>query len=228
MTTTDQIRCSEDNDERNLIMGDPPTPTGAGPERSGEPTPHESERRHESVRPDPPRVYIADLAAYNEGALHGAWIDADQPPDDLQNDIDAMLERSPTGHGEEWAVHDTIGFGPYTVGEYESLDWLWRVAAGIVEHGPAFGAWAEQCDGDEDLLVQFEDVYLGEWETVTAYADELLADLGYHDQTSRAVPDWLAPYVHVDVDAFARDLQLGGDITAIEHAGGVWIFDPTP
>lgn len=28
--------------------------------------------------PDTPRVYVACLAAYNSGFLHGAWIDAGQ------------------------------------------------------------------------------------------------------------------------------------------------------
>ena len=27
---------------------------------------------------DQPRIYVACLAAYNNGYLHGAWIDADQ------------------------------------------------------------------------------------------------------------------------------------------------------
>jgi Antirestriction protein (ArdA) len=29
-----------------------------------------------------PRIYVACLAAYNNGRLHGEWIDADQPADE--------------------------------------------------------------------------------------------------------------------------------------------------
>lgn len=29
------------------------------------------------------RIYVACLAAYNNGILHGAWIDADQDVDDM-------------------------------------------------------------------------------------------------------------------------------------------------
>ena len=30
------------------------------------------------------RIYVADLAAYNAGYLHGVWIDASQDLEDIQ------------------------------------------------------------------------------------------------------------------------------------------------
>ena len=42
-----------------------------------------------------PRIYVACLAAYNNGYLYGAWIDADQDPDQIRDEIAAMLARSP-------------------------------------------------------------------------------------------------------------------------------------
>lgn len=41
-----------------------------------------------------PRVYIACLASYNNGTLHGAWIDADQEPEDIQDAINQILRDS--------------------------------------------------------------------------------------------------------------------------------------
>jgi Antirestriction protein (ArdA) len=38
-------------------------------------------------RPLSPRIYVACLAAYNSGRLHGAWIDADQPVEDIYDEI---------------------------------------------------------------------------------------------------------------------------------------------
>ena len=40
-----------------------------------------------------PRIYVACLAAYNNGYLHGAWIDADQDVDEIRDEIATMLAR---------------------------------------------------------------------------------------------------------------------------------------
>lgn len=181
--------------------------------------------QHEQVLRNRPRIYVASLTDYNAGILHGDWLTADQDPDDLQTAIDEMLARSPTSGAEEFAVHDFEGFGTYGVAEYDSLDWLSRIARGIGEHGLAFAAWAQQCDNDEDQLARFEDAYLGEWESLTTYVEEMLDDLGYGEMLERAVPEWLQAYVSVDVEGFARDLELSGDVHAVQHDAGVWVFD---
>lgn len=42
------------------------------------------------------RIYVACLASYNNGRLHGAWIDCDgQSADELQAAVNAMLRASP-------------------------------------------------------------------------------------------------------------------------------------
>jgi antirestriction protein len=41
------------------------------------------------------RIYAACLASYNNGCLHGAWIDADQDVESIRAEIDAMLRASP-------------------------------------------------------------------------------------------------------------------------------------
>jgi antirestriction protein len=57
--------------------------------------------------PKTPRIYVACLSAYNNGHLHGWWIDADQEPDALWLDIEEMLADSPMDDAEEWAIHDS-------------------------------------------------------------------------------------------------------------------------
>ena len=54
--------------------------------------------------PDRPRIYVACLAAYNNGRLHGAWIDA-TTPDEIRTEVRAMLAASPEPDAEEWAIH---------------------------------------------------------------------------------------------------------------------------
>ncbi len=41
------------------------------------------------------QIYIADLAAYNAGFLRGKWIDANQTPDELSDEVYNMLLESP-------------------------------------------------------------------------------------------------------------------------------------
>ena len=55
------------------------------------------------------RIYVADLAAYNAGHLHGVWIDATLELGDIQEQVDAMLATSPVEGAEEYAIHDVEG-----------------------------------------------------------------------------------------------------------------------
>ena len=38
------------------------------------------------------RIYVADLAAYNNGRLHGVWIDATEEMDDIWAQVNQMLK----------------------------------------------------------------------------------------------------------------------------------------
>lgn len=178
-----------------------------------------------------PRVWIGSWADYNEGTLHGRWIDAARDPGEIQADIDQILQTSPVAkrHGvpsEEWGVFDHEGFGSLQVSEQASLDYLSELARGIVEHGPAYAAFAAMHDGGE-LVQDFDGSYLGHYDSMEAYVEEVIDDLGYEEALDQAIPAGLRPYVRIDVGALARDVQLGGDLY-VERADdqGVWLFVP--
>jgi len=187
------------------------------------------DQTHERAREThEPRIYVASLSDYNDGRLHGSWIDAAQEPDELDRAVGAMLSRSPISGAEEFAIHDYENFGPLRLSEYESLETVSRIATGIAEHGPPFAHFAALVDSnDVDELDGFEDAYLGHFVSVQDYAEYLLDDLGYEELIDRTVPEHIRPYVHLDVEGFARDLELSGDVTASEGDGGVYVFDPT-
>ena len=42
-----------------------------------------------------PKIYVACLAAYNAGYLHGVWIDANQSLDLILSEIKTMLSTGP-------------------------------------------------------------------------------------------------------------------------------------
>lgn len=177
-----------------------------------------------------PRIYVASLSDYNHGILHGRWIDASSDPEAMQAQIDAMLSASPTTRqygdvAEEWAIHDFDGFDSIRVGEHTALSTIARLAEGMERHGAAFAAWVAYVgETSADLIEQFEDRYHGQWESVEAYAEELLGEMDA-ERYVREAPEWLQPHLKLDVEGFARDLELGGNIVAIEKPdGGVWVF----
>jgi antirestriction protein len=183
---------------------------------------------HDQERPAP-QVYVASLSDYNDGRLHGAWVNATQEPDGLHEDVTTMLARSPMPGAEEFAIHDYEGFGPLRLSEYESLGTVSLIAKGIAEHGPAFAHWAALVGTNEpDVLAEFEDHYEGHAASVEAYAEQLLEDMGFGSDFDLAgqLPASLQPYVRFDVEGFARDLELSGDIMTSEGDGGVYVFRP--
>lgn len=174
-----------------------------------------------------PRIWVGCLRDYNQGLLYGAWLDASQEPDDLQEATEDLLARSPGGPGaEEWAIFDDEDFAGIRIDEYDSFDTVHRLAGGLVAHGAAFGAWVQVQGSDPENTARFEDAFLGHWPSLGDYAEELLADLGIDDLIEGVIPKGLRAYVRLDVDGFARDLELGGDVSVVEApGGGVWIFD---
>src|ERR1700674_2932324 len=125
----------------------------------GQHQPEEPTRREVRVN-TLPRIYVASLSDYNNGILHGAWLDADSDPDDLDAAIHALLDQSPTGEAEEFAIFDFDGFEAWRPGEYESIAMVSAVAQGMSEHGPDFAHWVEVVEAeDPEGLPGFEDAY---------------------------------------------------------------------
>ncbi len=186
----------------------------------------EQDQHNAEYEEDAPRIYVASLSDYNDGRLHGRWINAAQAPEEIQTAIQDMLATSPEPGAEEYAIHDYENFGPLRLEEYESIETVARLAQGIAEHGSAFAHWVALVgESDAETLRHFEEAYRGHFDSVIDYASELFDDLGYTDLVERVLPDHLQPYVRLDVEGFARDLELSGDIVTSEGDGGVYIFD---
>lgn len=178
----------------------------------------------EAERHPVPKVWVASLSDYNAGRLHGAWVDvADE--DSLWAGIRQVLATSPVPGAEEWAFHDYEGFSPVELGEYEAVEDVVRLAAGITEHGPAFAHFANLVGWrDAERLRHFDEAYEGHFEDLGAYGDYLIEAYDF-ESAIQELPELLIPYVRIEAAAFARDMELGGMIMTSEGDGGVYVFE---
>lgn len=172
-----------------------------------------------------PRVWIGSLADYNAGVLTGEWIDAAVTDEELYGAAKAAVARSEDPAAEEWGIFDHDGFGVWKPGEYADLDIVATVARGIAEHGAAFAAWADLHDAEPDMLANFADAYLGEYDSPSGWAETMLDDLGVMAQLEAALPGDIARYIRLDTGAWAQDAWLSGDVHIVQRpGGGVWMF----
>lgn len=156
------------------------------------------------------RIYVADLAAYNAGFLHGKWIDATQDVDAIQDEINGILKSSPVEFAEEFAIHDYEGFGRGTIEEYTGIQEIHEIACFLEEHGELGQAVLEHFCGDrEEAAKALEESYSGCYKSVADYAEELTEQTG-------EVPENLAFYI--DYERMGRDMELSGDIYSLETA----------
>jgi antirestriction protein len=170
-----------------------------------------------------PRIYVACLAAYNGGRLHGRWIDATIGADAIHEQIAAMLAESPEPGAEEFAIHDHEGLGG--IGEYEQIDRVAAIGEAIDQAGddaPALLAWLDGEPGRDPA--DFADVYRGVWDSLADYAESLWDDMGY-DADKASCGSWWHPARYVDWQRMGRDLELSGDVETHQADGGrVYVY----
>ena len=167
----------------------------------------------------PPKIYIACLASYNNGILHGAWVDAALGIDHIQDALHAILKSSPIAGAEEWAVHDYEDFETLNISEYEGFDSICEKAEFIENHGALGTALADYFGGDlEEAEQAIESQYCGAYDNITDYAREFYEECGLLNE----VPEHLARYI--DFEAIGRDMDMAGDIFTIALDGAYHIF----
>lgn len=157
-----------------------------------------------------PRIYVACLAAYNSGRLHGAWIPVGENIDALRGAIQAMLECSPVPGAEEYAIHDYEDFGGVSVGESMGLAAVVELASFLRERGTLGALVLAHLDGDIDAAVTaLDEQYRGRFASLADCFQELTEE-------TTIIPDILRLYI--DYEAMARDARLGGEVFTIETA----------
>lgn len=179
-----------------------------------------------------PSIYVASLADYTNGHLHGVWIDLDVhcDIDDVHNIVQKMLDNSLAvayGHvevAEEYAIHDFDGFEGFDV--HESLPVADAVVIGeaIEEYGSSFAWFLNGRHGRETVaesVENFQDRHVGTWNSLEDYAWEQFEELfpdSYHLATAC---DW----VSFEPEIWVRTEECDG-YEFIETVDGVTVLAP--
>ncbi len=168
-------------------------------------------------------IYVACLAAYNNGCLHGAWIDATQEPEEIEAEVQAMLAGSPIPNAEEWAIHD-YDLGGVKISEYESFAIVSALAKTLDEHGAAWVAyighigWEYSAQDWDATTEKFENAYRGEWSSIAAFSEDFYDSI--HGMES--IPD-LVRY-HINWESLGNSMAID-DVWTAPAPGGIYVFE---
>jgi antirestriction protein len=171
---------------------------------------------HSPADMDVPAIYIANLRAYNEGSLAGAWIN---PSSDV-NDLREQILQAIGGNAEnEWAIHDYSDFP--CLGEHASLEDISKVAEMLEEHDPdAVRAAIDNCG--VRYLEQANSILENGWRQFDKVEDialeELAQDLAEEGQLDK---EFLLRYV--DWERVGRELSHG--YIVVERNGKTFVFN---
>ncbi len=166
------------------------------------------------------RIYVACLAAYNNGKLHGEWIDATLGADHIKEEIKKVLSTSPENNQpypcEEWAIHDYDGF-PSSLGENPNIEELCEIAEFITEHGDLGEALIEHFCGDlKDAQQAIEDQHQGEFAN-----EEDFAIYWTNEVMCSEIPKYFEHYI--DYERMARDFFIN-DFFSVDVGSKIHVF----
>jgi antirestriction protein len=156
-----------------------------------------------------PKVWIGCLGAYNNGALHGEWIDATKDVEEMREAVRGMLETSPIENAEDYFVADSEGFYSVRLYEYQNLDKISRLGKGIQQHGEAFAQWVGLKGMDYIVYAEqtFEEAYIGKFEDDRSAINDMFESAGVFEALEAAreqVPEQYRDFMIVDTDMFAE------------------------
>jgi antirestriction protein len=165
-----------------------------------------------------PKIYVACLAAYNNGKLHGDYIEANKGVEHIWDGIKKVLATSPIKNAEEWAIHDYENFGSISISEMENIEKVAELAEFVEEHGElgteVLSYYGNDLDQAKEML---EDNYHGSHRSLADFAQSFIEET--HDLSN--VPQIIL--YHTDWEAVARDLFID-DFIDFEVNGDYHVF----
>jgi antirestriction protein len=173
-----------------------------------------------------PAVYVACLAAYNSGTLHGYWVDLEQAStvEDIRECIAYTLATSPALGAEEYAVHDHQGLPACLQSEWPD----WQQVEAFMEardalHESEQVAYLLACNINHRVLdeQEFSESFCGFWERPEDFAQEQA------EQAADPEVDWNQwPINCIDWQSAWRDLSCDGYHAEFVADEGYAVFAP--
>lgn len=163
-----------------------------------------------------PQIYVACLASYNNGILHGKWIDATLSGDEIMQEVKAMLADSKIEEADEWAIHDYQGFECINIDEWQSFDEVSEIANMLIDSrwdSSLIASLYEHLGSGtttENVIDYLHENYLGEHESLGHWAEQFLDETGGLE----SIPENLRYYINFD--KYGLDADINGDIFTVD------------
>ncbi|MCM3623992.1 antirestriction protein ArdA [Brevibacillus borstelensis] len=146
------------------------------------------------------RLYVANLAKYNEEILIGEWVTLPMNQEELKERIQVIL-----GADEEYAIHDYEA--PFHIGEYDDLYAINENCAILANYDSRVVVALSECLDNMDEVVGLLEsgdycVYFNVDNLCDVASD--MIDEGYFGP----IPSSLSSYI--DYDKIASDLKIDG------------------
>jgi len=178
------------------------------------------------TNPPKPRIYVADLAAYNAGYLRGEWLSLQDfdGAEHLRHAIQALLdqwEKEPLdglcGPIEEFRIDDHEGIPSCLIPRHGGLDADKVMAYVRLCESKKLGAAMAFIEAEfhrgappEEWLQEFQERYLGTFSSLEEWARRHLESTGLFSEVPKAIERYF------DFEAYARDARLGGDVVVVD------------
>lgn len=172
------------------------------------------------------RIYVSCLASYNNGVLHGAWIQLGDncEASDIRAEIEEMLKASSVPGAEEWRIDDYDGFPDL---ETYDLDVIAEVAIAVHKHGlGAIKAWIEHIGvwSVKAELDSFEDNYLGQYSSEQEFCEEYLGDRLIAEASKIPALGQLKLDAYINWSAITHDAFINYFWSYKESYGAIHVF----
>lgn len=163
------------------------------------------------------RVYVGTYAKYNAGSIKGEWLDLED-----YSDREEFLEACKALHSDEadpelmFQDYEDFPRGFYSESNISEDLWDWLELS--EDDRELLAVYQEHVDSSADFSTA-QDAFLGRgYNTKADWAHDTLEEQGALND----VPDHLRNYI--DFESYARDCELGGDVTFVRHDGDLWVF----
>lgn len=169
-----------------------------------------------------PRVYIACLSSYNNGDLHGDWINLNGS-EEISRRISLILDSSPVSKAKEYAIHDHEYCG--NIHEYSGIDEINEIVNAYQAAQSEGIEWADlvaYCEyQSEDLspeaVKSYQERFAGSAYSLQAWCESFLEESGQFEECSETLRRYF------NIEAYARDLEIN-DVFTIDRLGETLVF----